>query len=72
VHPVDLGGERFEPIDAARCGDHRHAAARQQSRDVLADAARRSGDDGDAVEREPVVVAQETISLTWITGWIVV
>ena len=72
VHAVDLGGERLEAIDAAGRGDHRHAAARQQSRDVLADAARRSGDDGDAVEREQVVVAQETISLTWITGWIVV
>jgi len=72
VHAVDLGGERVETIDAASRGDDRHAAARQQSGDVLADPARRPGDDGDAVEREGIVVAQETISLTWITGWIVV
>jgi hypothetical protein len=72
VHAVDLGGEGLEAIDPSGRGDHRHAAARQEPSDVLADPARRPGDDGDAVECEQIVVGQETISLTWITGWIVV
>ena len=70
VDAVDLAGKRVEPIDTAGRRDDRHAARREQAGDVLADAARRAGDDGDAVEREGTA-AQETISLTWMTGWIV-
>ena len=46
LDPVELAGERFEPVDAPRHHDDRHAGGGQLPGQLLTDPARRSGDEG--------------------------